>query len=64
MEDLEMQIRERNGATPGWLVAWVLGSARRRHELRKAAAGLMAMDDHLLRDIGVTRADAVRIARG
>jgi uncharacterized protein YjiS (DUF1127 family) len=47
---------------PGWLVAWVEKTGR-RHAERKAAAGLLAMGDRLLRDIGVTRADAERIVR-
>jgi hypothetical protein len=56
-EDFEMQICGTDGATPEWLVAWVAGSARRRHEERKAAA-------RLLRDIGVSHAEVERVARG
>jgi uncharacterized protein YjiS (DUF1127 family) len=59
---------ERQGAwdersAPGWLVNWVLNSARRHHEDRKAAAGLLAMGDRLLRDVGMSRADAERLVR-
>ena len=50
------------GGAPGWLVSWVLQSARRRHEERRAAAGLLAMGDRLLRDAGMSRLDAERIA--
>jgi uncharacterized protein YjiS (DUF1127 family) len=51
------------GSAPGWLVAWALNSARRRHEDRKAAAGLLAMGERLLRDVGISRADAERLGR-
>ena len=43
---------------PAWLANWVFESARRRHDERRAAAGLLSMGDRLLRDIGMTRADA------
>jgi uncharacterized protein YjiS (DUF1127 family) len=51
------------GSAPGWLVAWAVNSARRHHEDRKAAAGLLAMGDRLLRDVGMSRADAERLVR-
>lgn len=50
-------------SAPGWLVAWALNSAQRRHEDRKAAAGLLAMGERLLRDVGMSRADAERLIR-
>jgi uncharacterized protein YjiS (DUF1127 family) len=46
-----------------WL-ARVVRSASRRLVERRAAAALLRMDDYLLRDIGLTRAEALRIARG
>ena len=35
-----------------------LEAANRRRERRRAAARLLAFDEHLLRDIGITRYDA------
>ena len=54
----------RAAEAPGWLVTWVVKSAGRRYEERKAAAGLLSMGDRLLRDIGVSRADAEELIRG
>jgi len=49
---------------PGWLAAWVLKSAGRRYEERRAASGLLSMGDRLLRDVGISRADAEEMIRG
>lgn len=43
--------------------AW-LRERGRRHAERQAARRLAAMDEHLLRDIGVSREQAFRLARG
>ena len=40
-----------------------LRRARSRSETRAAITQLLRMDDHVLRDIGLTRADAVLILR-
>lgn len=40
------------------LVQWIEGYFAYRRELR----GLLALDDHMLRDIGLSRADVMRIA--
>lgn len=50
----------------GWLVRTVLRSVsairkwNRRHNTRRA---LLEMDDHMLKDIGISRADALREGR-
>ena len=48
---------------PGGRLGQMLRNARRRRETRRAAQHLLAMDDHLLRDINLTRADAVAMLR-
>jgi uncharacterized protein YjiS (DUF1127 family) len=40
-----------------------LEAASRRRERRRAAARLLTFDDHLLRDIGITRHDAEEMLR-
>ena len=51
-------------APSGWGVGSLLRFARRVHERRQAAATFAKLDDRLLRDIGLTRADAMRRGRG
>ena len=47
----------------GDAVRSVLGRAKRRHDARRAAARLLSVDPHILRDIGVSRADVLGILR-
>ena len=47
----------------GRILRGLVEAAVRRHADRRGAAALMSMDEHLLRDIGVTRAEAYWIAR-
>ena len=42
------------------LIGSLLARARRRHANRLAHQRLHALDDHLLKDIGLTRADVMR----
>ena len=51
-------------APAGWGVGSLLRFARRVHERRQAAATFAKLDDRLLRDIGLTRADAIDAAAG
>jgi uncharacterized protein YjiS (DUF1127 family) len=44
-------------------VGATLRRARSRRETRAAIRQLLRMDDHVLRDIGLTRADAVLVLR-
>ena len=48
----------------GGAVRSVLAKAARRSMERRAAMALLSMDEYLLRDIGVTRADAERTLLG
>ncbi len=41
----------------------LLRRARERHATRRAVRQLLAVDGHLLRDIGLTRADAAMLLR-
>lgn len=54
-----------NGATDdgSFLVRW-FNAAVRNWKRRKMIAALRAMDDRLLRDIGILRADIPRVAAG
>ena len=47
----------------GGAIRSVLDRARRRHDARRAAAQLLTMESHILRDIGVSRADVLGILR-
>lgn len=51
---VELQVRVAERILPRMLRAAV-GAFGRRRERRAAACALSAMDDHMLRDIGVTR---------
>jgi uncharacterized protein YjiS (DUF1127 family) len=59
----------RIGAPPGALadrlvgmVRWLLHEIVRRREVLRQRRGLLELDDHLLRDIGLRREDALREA--
>lgn len=43
----------------GFGIRQMLQGVRRRQERRRAARQLMRLDDHLLRDINLTRGDAL-----
>jgi uncharacterized protein YjiS (DUF1127 family) len=51
-------------APAGWGVGSLLRFARQVHARRQAAATFAKLDDRLLRDIGLTRADATDAAYG
>ena len=50
---------EQLSESAGWGVGSLVRFARRVHERRRAAATFAKLDDRLLRDIGLTRADAM-----
>jgi uncharacterized protein YjiS (DUF1127 family) len=50
-------------ATFAGLTRDLLARARRRHAARQAAHRMRMLDDHLLRDIGIDRADIDVLAR-
>lgn len=50
-------------ARPG-LLRHLVAVLRHRLEMRAAARRLAAMDDHMLRDLGITRADIAAMRRG
>jgi uncharacterized protein YjiS (DUF1127 family) len=45
------------------LLDGLFARAARRHAERRAVETLASMDEHLLRDIGVTRGDVARVVR-
>jgi uncharacterized protein YjiS (DUF1127 family) len=60
----EMIAEHRGPLAGAWLaVAAYLREAARRGRERRAAAALVSLDDHLLRDIGVHRGDAGHLVR-
>jgi hypothetical protein len=46
-----------------WPGAGVLRRVRQRREARRVAARLRSLEDHLLRDIGLSRADLDALSR-
>ncbi|MFO1142907.1 MAG: DUF1127 domain-containing protein [Amaricoccus sp.] len=57
------QVGERQRFRISGAVIGVFDRARRRHDARKAARRLLTMDAHILRDIGVSRADVLEMLR-
>jgi uncharacterized protein YjiS (DUF1127 family) len=53
----------RTAEGPASLVGRLVRRARRRHEARRTANGLLGLGDRLLRDIGISRADAESLLR-
>lgn len=45
-----------------WINKWIVGPARKRRIYRQAVAELQALDDRMLRDIGISRSDIHWIA--
>jgi uncharacterized protein YjiS (DUF1127 family) len=54
--------RSATGAIGGGIRRF-LDDAKRRYETRRAAARLIEMDAYLLRDIGITRYDLLKLMR-
>jgi uncharacterized protein YjiS (DUF1127 family) len=48
---------------PAAVAGRLIEHLRRRHERRRATAGLLLMGDRMLRDVGLTRADVETIWR-
>jgi uncharacterized protein YjiS (DUF1127 family) len=53
----------RTAEEPAGLIGRMLRRARRRHAARRTASGLLGLGDRLLRDIGISRADAESLFR-
>lgn len=54
----------KSGHALGRLVAGVWNALTRRHREREAIRALSALDDHLLRDIGIRRSEIPLVVRG
>lgn len=69
-DDIDASTRGETVAAPAVMlrgiargIRGILRQARRRHDRRKAAAQLLTMDAHLLRDINLSRSDVLAMMR-